>query len=66
MAWQPIDTAPWDEPILVRGPAGVILVEGRDADWWAVCEGEYVYDCADESAYMVTATAPTEWHPIPD
>ena len=66
MAWQPIETAPQDTLILVRGPFGTALVVGRPYGWYAEHEGDSVWDGSDYLARVLVAHAPTEWHPIPE
>lgn len=75
-AWKPIETAPRDRPILVRG--GTVW-EGRHGDlvryihdgvtvvtWLNIAQTERLgHWCADTSTY-IEIIDPTEWAEIPE
>lgn len=59
-AWQPIETAPLDQYVLVahEGVVSEARYNLEDRNWWMACTGPYDFD-ASSPIY------PTHWCPLP-
>ncbi len=64
MNWQPIETAPKGQNVLVWSSGDVVIAQGAHGLWIATVEGfPAYYGYSDETILL---TKPTHWMPLPE
>lgn len=67
MEWQPIETAPDDERVLVwaQGFHNPVVAENSVYDWLMMGPGEHDLPCDGSPAGGLFRLKPTHWMPLP-